>query len=154
MIAATDTPDSPWYVIDSNDQKRGRLNCITHLLSLIPYEEVPHPEVVLPARVHNPDYLRDWGKTLLRDTARPKEERQREAEKIWRRLVASRPTDPLVKGETLAGQCSYHVLNTSGPPMIHVTRSFRPEIVLFGQNQRFTTPLVLDADALTVGAAM
>ena len=32
MFAATDTPDSPWYVIDSNDQKRGRLNCIAHLL--------------------------------------------------------------------------------------------------------------------------
>jgi len=50
MFAATDTPDSPWYVVDSNDQRRGRLNCITHLLSLIPYEEVPHEKVKLPNR--------------------------------------------------------------------------------------------------------
>ena len=41
MFAATDTPESPWYVVDANDQRRMRLNCIAHLLSLIPYEEVP-----------------------------------------------------------------------------------------------------------------
>ena len=45
MFAATDTPDSPWYVVPSNDQRRARLNCISHLLSLIPYEEVPHEPV-------------------------------------------------------------------------------------------------------------
>ncbi len=57
MFAATDTPDSPWYVIDSNDQKRGRLNCIAHLLSLIPYEEVPHEKVKLPKRQKPGDYV-------------------------------------------------------------------------------------------------
>ena len=57
MFAATDTPDSPWYVIDSNDQKRGRLNCITHFLSLIPYEEVPHEKVELPKRQKPEDYV-------------------------------------------------------------------------------------------------
>jgi len=50
MFAATDTPESPWYVVDSNDQRRGRLNCISHLLSLIPYYEVPHEKVKLPPR--------------------------------------------------------------------------------------------------------
>ncbi|MBW8886052.1 MAG: hypothetical protein JF612_15040, partial [Planctomycetia bacterium] len=45
---------------------------------------------------NNPDYLRDWGKLVLRDTSRPKEERQAEAERLWRRLLAARPTDPLV----------------------------------------------------------
>ena len=57
MFAATDTPDAPWYVIDSNDQKRGRLNCITHFLSLIPYEEVPHDKVKLPKRQKPDDYV-------------------------------------------------------------------------------------------------
>jgi len=57
MFAATDTPDAPWYVIDSNDQKRGRLNCITHFLSLIPYEEVPHEKVKLPKRQKPEDYV-------------------------------------------------------------------------------------------------
>ena len=57
MFAATDTPDAPWYVVDSNDQKRGRLNCITHFLSLIPYEEVPHEKVKLPKRQKPDDYI-------------------------------------------------------------------------------------------------
>jgi polyphosphate kinase 2 len=57
MFAATDTPEAPWYVIDSNDQKRGRLNCITHFLSLIPYEEVPHEKVKLPKRQKPGDYV-------------------------------------------------------------------------------------------------
>lgn len=50
MFEATDTPENPWYVVDSNDQRRGRLNCITHMLSLIPYYEVPHDKVELPER--------------------------------------------------------------------------------------------------------
>ncbi len=54
MFKATDTPENPWYVVDSNDQRRGRLNCITHLLSLIPYYEVPHEKVELPER-NGPD---------------------------------------------------------------------------------------------------
>jgi len=61
MFAATDTPESPWYVVDSHDQRRGRLNCIAHLLSLIPYEEVPREKVKLPERqpkrgYKEPDY--------------------------------------------------------------------------------------------------
>ena len=47
MFEATDTPESPWYVIHSNDKKRARLNCIAHLLSLIPYKELPAEEVKL-----------------------------------------------------------------------------------------------------------
>jgi polyphosphate kinase 2 len=57
MFAATDTPESPWYVVDSHDQRRGRLNCITHLLSLIPYEEVAREEVKLPKRQPKGDYV-------------------------------------------------------------------------------------------------
>jgi polyphosphate kinase 2 len=61
MFAATDTPESPWYVVPSNDQRRARLNCISHLLSLIPYEEIPHKPVKIlkpQARGHykEPDY--------------------------------------------------------------------------------------------------
>ena len=40
----------PWYVVDSNEKRRARLNCIAHFLSLIPYEEVPRPKIVLPER--------------------------------------------------------------------------------------------------------
>ena len=57
MFAATDTPESPWYVVDSHDQRRGRLNCISHLLSLIPYEEVPREKIKLPNRQARGDYI-------------------------------------------------------------------------------------------------
>jgi polyphosphate kinase 2 len=57
MFAATDIADSPWYVVDSNDQRRGRLNCIAHLLSVIPYEEVPQEPVKLPKRQTKGDYV-------------------------------------------------------------------------------------------------
>jgi len=50
MFAVSDTPETPWYVVDYNEQRRGRLNCISHLLSLIPYEEQPYPDLELPDR--------------------------------------------------------------------------------------------------------
>jgi polyphosphate kinase len=57
MFECTDTPESPWYVVDSNDQRRGRLNCITHLLSLIPYTDVPREELEFPERQEKGDYV-------------------------------------------------------------------------------------------------
>ena len=56
MFAATDTPESPWYVVPSNDQRRARLNCITHFLSLIPYEEVPRTPIKFPKRQAKGNY--------------------------------------------------------------------------------------------------
>jgi polyphosphate kinase len=50
MFAASDTQGSPWYVIDSNEKRRARLNCIAHLLSLIPYKAISRPKVTLPKR--------------------------------------------------------------------------------------------------------
>jgi hypothetical protein len=58
MLEHTHIPEAPWWVVAANDKKKARLNCISHLLSQIPYQEIPHPEITLPARVHNPDYLR------------------------------------------------------------------------------------------------
>jgi polyphosphate kinase 2 len=45
MMAATDTPHSPWFIVPSDDQRRARLNCIAHLLSLIPYKKVPRTPI-------------------------------------------------------------------------------------------------------------
>ena len=61
MFEATDTPWAPWYVAISNDKKRARLNIITHLLSKVPYKEVPREKVKLPDRqkpggYREPDY--------------------------------------------------------------------------------------------------
>jgi polyphosphate kinase 2 len=58
MFARTNIPEAPWYIVEGNDKKRARLNCIAHLLSLVPYGEVPHDEIALPDRVFNPDYER------------------------------------------------------------------------------------------------
>jgi len=57
MFAETDTPESPWYMVDYNDQRRGRLNCIAHLLSLVPYEEIKHEPAELPERQPRGDYV-------------------------------------------------------------------------------------------------
>jgi polyphosphate kinase 2 len=50
MIAATDTGWAPWFIVDNDDKKRGRLNIITHLLSQIPYEPLPAPTVTMPRK--------------------------------------------------------------------------------------------------------
>jgi len=50
MFAYTDTRESPWYVVEADDKRTMRLNLISHLLSLIPYENVPHEKVTLPPR--------------------------------------------------------------------------------------------------------
>ena len=58
MLERTHISEAPWWVVQAVDKKKARLNCIAHLLSQLPYQEVPHPPVVLPARVRNPEYLR------------------------------------------------------------------------------------------------
>lgn len=58
MLEHTHIPEAPWWVVEAVDKKRARLNCISHLLSQFPYEEIVRPEVILPERVHNPDYIR------------------------------------------------------------------------------------------------
>ncbi len=58
MFSRTNIPEAPWYIVEGNDKKRERLNCIEHILSKIPYKEVDHEKVTLPDRVFNPDYER------------------------------------------------------------------------------------------------
>lgn len=57
MIAATDTAWAPWFVARSDDKKRARLNIITHLLSMIPYEDMPRETVKLPKRQKPEGYV-------------------------------------------------------------------------------------------------
>jgi polyphosphate kinase len=58
MFARTSIPEAPWHIVEGNDKKRARLNLIVHLLSLVPYEDVPHEPIALPDRVFDPDYER------------------------------------------------------------------------------------------------
>ena len=58
MLERSHIPEAPWWIVEGNDKKRARLNCMAHLLAQIPYQEIEHPEVILPDRVHNPDYHR------------------------------------------------------------------------------------------------
>ena len=58
MLARTHIPEAPWWIVEAVEKKRARLNCIAHLLGQIPYQEVRHEPIVLPPRVHNPEYHR------------------------------------------------------------------------------------------------
>ena len=56
MLEATDTPDSPWNIVRSDDKRRARLNCIAHLLKSIPCKKVPKDKVTLPKRSNKGEY--------------------------------------------------------------------------------------------------
>jgi polyphosphate kinase 2 len=56
MLEATDTREAPWHIVRSDDKRRARLNCISHLLTLIPYKEVSHDRVKLPKRSTKGEY--------------------------------------------------------------------------------------------------
>src|SRR5258708_3941618 len=56
MLEHTDTDFAPWYLVDSNDKKRARLNCISHILAQIPYKRVEHKKVKLPDRSDKKKY--------------------------------------------------------------------------------------------------
>ncbi|BEP36957.1 polyphosphate kinase 2 [Variovorax sp. V59] len=58
MLERTHIAEAPWWVVQAVDKKKARLNCISHLLGQLPYQEVPHPPVELPARERHADYLR------------------------------------------------------------------------------------------------
>jgi polyphosphate kinase 2 len=58
MLERTHIEEAPWWIVEADDKKRARMNCIHHLLAQIPYKEIDHAQVKLPARVHNPNYLR------------------------------------------------------------------------------------------------
>ncbi|MFM8863606.1 MAG: polyphosphate kinase 2 [Limnohabitans sp.] len=58
MLERTHIPEAPWWIVQAVDKKRARLNCIDHLLSQVPYHDVPHDEVQLPERVRHADYIR------------------------------------------------------------------------------------------------
>jgi len=58
MFAATDIPESPWNVVEADDKKRARLNCISHLLDTVPYEDLPPKKIELPPRQKESDYER------------------------------------------------------------------------------------------------
>jgi hypothetical protein len=58
MFKQTDIKDSPWYVVPADHKKLARLNCISHLLSLIYYEEIPVEPIVLSPRIDSHEYVR------------------------------------------------------------------------------------------------
>ena len=64
MLERTNTPEARWFIVEGNDKRRARLNCIDHLLKQVPYTAVSQEEVTLPERVFDPDYER---KTLPPD---------------------------------------------------------------------------------------
>jgi hypothetical protein len=81
MFVHTDIPEAPWYVVEADNKKEARLNCISHLLSKIPYEAKPLLEIKIPPRQRDEGYVRpprdvytyvpDHAVELLRDESRP-----------------------------------------------------------------------------------
>ncbi len=57
MFRASDIPQAPWYIAHTNDKRRGRLNIISHLLSIVPYKPLKHQDIVLPKRQKKPNRL-------------------------------------------------------------------------------------------------
>ncbi len=58
MFAACDIPEAPWWTVESNDKRAARINCITHLLSVIPYKHIEHPKLDMPPRQDAGTYQR------------------------------------------------------------------------------------------------
>src|SRR6266700_2753184 len=58
MLVHTDIPEAPWYVVESDDKRRARINMIAHLVSTIPYHEVKPPSLDLPRRPASTGYIR------------------------------------------------------------------------------------------------
>jgi polyphosphate kinase 2 len=58
MMRYTDIKHAPWYVVNADDKRRARLNCISHLLSMVPYEDLTPPKLKLPPRQPDPGYVR------------------------------------------------------------------------------------------------
>ncbi|MFZ0128707.1 MAG: polyphosphate kinase 2 [Candidatus Dormiibacterota bacterium] len=58
MFVHTDTPESPWYVVEADDKQRARLNCFAHLLSKVPYKDVIQTPLTLPPRQSDEGYVR------------------------------------------------------------------------------------------------
>ncbi len=58
MFMLTDVPEAPWYVVDSDDKRRSRINMIAHLLSTIPYRDVRPPSIKIPPRPPSTGYVR------------------------------------------------------------------------------------------------
>ena len=56
MLKATDSKHAPWYIVHSDNKKRARLNCISHLLSLIPYKKLPREKIKIPKRSNKGKY--------------------------------------------------------------------------------------------------
>ncbi|HVE52083.1 MAG TPA: polyphosphate kinase 2, partial [Ramlibacter sp.] len=58
MLERTHIPEAPWWVVQADDKKKARLNCIDHLLGQVPYSEIEHAPVQMPERVRHEDYQR------------------------------------------------------------------------------------------------
>jgi hypothetical protein len=58
MLNRTDTKISPWYVVNADNKKKARLNCISHLLTRVPYKEIAPAKIVLSPRQKDTKYVR------------------------------------------------------------------------------------------------
>ena len=91
MLEATDTPIAPWYIVDADDKRRARLNCISHLLSLIPYREMKRDKVKLPDRQKAKGYQEPMNRNYKKVPASSLSRRQLGREIVFDREVSHGP---------------------------------------------------------------
>ena len=58
MFASTNIPEAPWFTVEADDKRRARLNCLRHVLSKVPWEDMTPPAIKLPDRPHQGNYIR------------------------------------------------------------------------------------------------
>ena len=58
MFVHTDVAEAPWFVVEADDKRSARLNCIAHLLTRVPYQEKALPDIEIPPRQHDAGYVR------------------------------------------------------------------------------------------------
>ena len=61
MLERTHIPEARWWIVEGDDKKKARLNCIDHLLTQVPYSGIDHPAVKLPERVRHKEYSAQTG---------------------------------------------------------------------------------------------
>ena len=103
MFVHTDIPEAPWYVVDADDKKRARLNCIAHLLSKIPYQDLPRPDDRAPAPATG-RRLRTPAARALHVRPRPRRRDPRGAREGEAQLVCDGLGDSLQLGAVRSGR--------------------------------------------------
>ena len=117
MFAATDLPGTPWWVVEADDKRRARVNCIAHLLSLLPYDAQPETRVVLPPRQPDTGYVRPPSDDAApRARPRPRARRHRSRRDVRARYFSGDGGAAATRRARIAAECDRLESGCQGRP--------------------------------------